>query len=108
MQQTNIPLCEQFDPAELIKLNQEINDFLNAFQTKEWAYCEGDSSYVDCEVATEQAAQKLKKRLTGIAIECGIHADFLNSFTQTYQQNSLLLTTQASVPTDVTSSPTVQ
>ena len=108
MQQTNIPLCEQFDPAELIKLNQEISDFLNAFQTREWAYCEGDSSYVDCEVATEQAAQKLKKRLTGIAIECGIHADFLNSFTQTYQQNSLLLTTQASVPTDVTSSPTVQ
>ncbi len=44
MQQTNIPLCEQFDPAELIKLNQEINDFLNAFQTREWAYCEGDSS----------------------------------------------------------------
>ncbi len=63
---------------------------------------------VDCEVATEQAAQKLKNRLTGIAIDCSIHADFLNSFTQTYQQNSLLPTIQASAPTDVTSVPTVQ
>lgn len=86
MQQINTSLSEQFDPAELIKLNQEINDFLDAFQNKELAFCEGDSSYDQSEIAAEQAAQKLKNRLTGIAIECGIHADFLDSFIQTSQQ----------------------
>jgi hypothetical protein len=85
-------LADQFAPDELILLQREINDFINALQTREWAYCEGDSCYQDCEAAAEKVAQKLKKRLKGLAIECGIHAEFLDSFTQKCKQDELILT----------------
>lgn len=65
---------------DFIKLKKEIDSFLETFSTSEWAFCEGDDSFTYYEKLAEEKAKILKDRIRGLAIELGIHAEFLKEY----------------------------
>lgn len=73
-------LLEDTSIDELFDLKKEIDSFLNAQDAAERALCEGngEAEYIKSLAHTE--ALKLKKRIRGLAIEWGIHQEFLAEY----------------------------
>lgn len=88
----NITNIDEFDVHELLKLKQEIDNFVNAQDAAERAFCEGDSAYQECLAISTEKACALKQRIRGLAIACGIHADFLTEYSSGYNGDGFVLT----------------
>ncbi len=71
---------DELDVHELLKLKQEIEQFVDAQNAAEQAFCEGDSAYHECQAIASEKAQALKHRIRGLAIATGVHADFLTEY----------------------------
>jgi hypothetical protein len=72
------PDCISID--ELFKLKREIDSFLNAENALAEALSEGDEAYEYIKQQSCSASQKLRKRIRGIAVEWGIHREFLAEY----------------------------
>lgn len=73
---------DQISLDELFILKAEISTFLDSYQFSERAYCEGWGDYQQHRAEAEQDFAKLRSRLRGLAIDYGIHADFLREYSQ--------------------------
>jgi len=88
----NVDQLDALDPnfaLELLKLKSEIDAFVNAQDAAERAFCEGDSAYRDCLAIASQKVQALKHRIRGLAIDCGIQADFLKEYSSSCKHLAL-------------------
>lgn len=73
---------DQISLDELYHLKAEISTFLDSYQFSERAYCEGWGDYQQHRAEAEADFAKLRSRLRGLAIDYGIHADFLKEYSQ--------------------------
>ena len=74
---------------DLAQLRADLNDFFAAHDSYQWLYCEGDD---DADSADRNAALKaelLRDRIRGIAIDWGIHSEFLQEYSRKLTDNGL-------------------
>jgi hypothetical protein len=83
---------EKFIADDLLSLKRDIDEFLVALDNKEYTYCEGDDSYQNCCDCAERAEARLKSRLRGVVIDCGLYGEILQDFINSCKQNGLVLT----------------
>lgn len=76
---------------ELFSFKRKLDQFLDAYQTAEWAYCEHDADYEYIDELARERAQELWQQLKGLAIALGIHADFLAEYQESLQKHGLRL-----------------
>ncbi len=83
---------DQISLDELYTLRLEIVNFLDPHAFMERAYCEGWGDYdrLRSEAVTDFA--KLRSRIRGLAIEYGIHADFLREYSEVEARHGLKIT----------------
>lgn len=70
---------------ELFSLRAEIDSFIDAYCLTEECYSEGSSEYSELKQLTEAKSHKLRGRVRGLAIDWGIHAEFLEQYSRTKQ-----------------------
>lgn len=85
-----MPNLEDFDIEELMCLRDSLDSFLNAFDLRDRAYCEGWEEFEDLHIDTVKAAAKLRNRIKGLAIAQGIQAEFLEEYCKISQQYKLI------------------
>lgn len=74
---------------ELFSLRDATVQLINSLDFAERAYCDGLDEF---EAAMEDAKKdylKLRSRIRGLAIEYGIHADFLREYSELERQRGL-------------------
>lgn len=81
---------DELDIEELLYLRDSIDTFLNSFDLRERAYCEGWEEFDDLHADTIKAAAKLRNRIKGLAIALGIQAEFLEEYSKINQQYKLI------------------
>lgn len=81
-----MPDLDDLDIEELLCLRDSIDTFLNSFDLRERAYCEGWEEFDDLHADTIKAAAKLRNRIKGLAIALGIQAEFLKQYTELEQR----------------------
>lgn len=74
---------------ELFKLTSEIIALVDALDFSERAYCEGWEEYEELRRDATQDFAKLRSRIRGLAIAWGIHADFLQEYSELEQRHRL-------------------
>lgn len=70
---------------DLARLRGDVSDFFKAYDAYQWAYCEEE----DCTAIALLAEDKLdsiKRRIRHLAIDFGLHAEFLQEFSQIQQK----------------------
>lgn len=80
-------ILDEISIDELAQLRQDLNDFFNAYQTYEWCYCEGNIDAEEVDRAAALKAELLRDRIRGIAIDWGIHKEFLREFSENLAKN---------------------
>lgn len=86
MQQIDL---NQINVDELFQLRDATVELINALDFAERSYCDGLEEF---EAAMEDAAKdylRLRSRIRGLAIEYGIHADFLREYSELERQSGL-------------------
>lgn len=73
---------------ELAQLRQELNDFFAAHDAYEYCYCDR-SAALKADRSAALKAELLRDRIRGIAIDWGIHKEFLGEFTQSLAKSGL-------------------
>ena len=68
---------DQISLDELYHLKADITRFLDSYQFSERAYSEGWGDYDKHRRDAEADFTKLRSRIRGLALDWGIHADFL-------------------------------
>lgn len=76
---------------ELFSFKRKLDQFLDAHQTAEWAYCEHDADYSYIDELARERAEELWQQTKGLAISLGIHADFLAEYQESLQRQGLRL-----------------
>lgn len=74
---------------DLAQLRQELNDFFAAHDSYQWLYCENDQDAEDVDRAAALKAELLRDRIRGIAIDWGIHKEFLSQYHEKLAKNGL-------------------
>lgn len=82
-------ILDEISVDELAQLRQELNDFFAAHDTYQWCYCEADPDTDQADRSAALKAELLRDRIRGIAIDWGIHKEFLGEFTQSLARNGL-------------------
>lgn len=85
-----MPDLDDFDTEELLCLRDNIDSFLNAFDLRDRAYCEGWEEFEDLHADTIKASAKLRHRIRGLAIALGIQSEFLEEYCKISQQYKLI------------------
>ena len=73
---------------DLQRLSGEISDFFNAYNTYEWAYCEGEES-IEIALRAEDKFSFVRQRIKNLAIDMGIQGEFLAEYSQRLQAQEL-------------------
>lgn len=79
----------QINVDELFQLRDSAVQLINSLDFAERAYCDGLDEF---EAAMADAAKdylKLRSRIRGLAIEYGIHSDFLKEYSELERQHGL-------------------
>lgn len=84
-----MPDIDQISLDELYTLRLEIVNFLDSHAFMERAYCEGWGEYDQLRQEAEQDFSKLRSRIRGLAIDYGIHADFLKEYSELERHHNL-------------------
>jgi hypothetical protein len=74
---------------DLAQLRADLNDFFTAYDSYEWLYCEGDGDTDSADRNAALKAELLRDRIRGIAIDWGIHKDFLQEYSRKLTDNGL-------------------
>lgn len=75
-----MPDLDSLDIDDLYALQKELGSFLDSYFLSEQLFCEGEA---DCDYVREQAegnALKLRSRVKALAIDWGLHAEFLDEY----------------------------
>lgn len=75
-----MPDLDEICIDDLLQLRQELNDFFNAHDAFEQCYCEGDGEYTRIALRAEDKLDAVRRRIRNLAIDWGIHAEFLKEF----------------------------
>lgn len=79
---------DDINVEELFKLKSEIELFINAYSLSEEFFCEGSGEYQSLRDNATAKAHKLRGRIRGLALDWGIHAEFIREYSRT-KQNGL-------------------
>lgn len=82
-------ILDEISIDELAQLRSELNDFFAAHDTYQWCYCEGDADADSADRSAALKAELLRDRIRGIAIDWGIHKEFLREFSESLAKNGL-------------------
>ncbi len=74
---------------ELAQMRSELNDFFAAHDAYEYCYCEGSADTDRADRSAALKAELLRDRIRGIAIDWGIHKEFISEFSQNLAKNGL-------------------
>lgn len=77
---------DDYNADELLCLRDNIESFLNAFDLRDRAYCEGCEDFEDLHKDTIRAAAKLRERIKLLAIGLGIQSEFLKQYAEIDQR----------------------
>ena len=64
---------DEINLDDLAQLRTELNDFFNAHDTYQWAYCEGEGEYIAIALRAEDKFDAVRRRIKNLAIDLGIH-----------------------------------
>ena len=84
-----MPDIDQISLDELYRLKAEIKTFLDSYDFSERAYSEGWSDFTRLRIEAEDDFAALRSRIRGLAIDYGIHADFLAEYSELERHNNL-------------------
>lgn len=84
-----MPDIDQISLDELYRLLAEIKTFLDSYEFSERAYSEGSGDFTRLRIEAEEDFSSLRSRLRGLAIDWGIHADFLKEYSELERQRGL-------------------
>ena len=84
-----MPDIDQINLDELYTLRLEIVHFLDSHAFMERAYSEGWGEHDQLRIEAQQDFAKLRSRIRGLAIEWGIHADFLKEYSEVEKRHNL-------------------
>jgi hypothetical protein len=78
-------MSQPFEPdqiciADLFALKSEIDSFVNSYCSQEESFCEGSDEYSELKRLTEAKAARLRGRIRGLAIDWGIHREFIEQY----------------------------
>jgi len=74
---------------DLSQLSTELNDFFSAFNTYQWAYCEGHGEYAVIGLRAEENFEAVRQRIKNLAIDLGIHGEFLDEYAAKFRNQQL-------------------
>ena len=74
---------------ELYRLLTEIKTFLDSYEFSERAYSEGSEDFTRLRIEADDDFLAVRSRIRGLAIEWGIHADFLQKYSELERQRGL-------------------
>lgn len=80
---------------DLYCLVTEIESYISACNAAERAYCEGCSEYEELRLESLSKAVAMKAQLRSVAIQIGIHGEFLDEYMDSCKRNGLKLTVAA-------------
>ena len=80
---------DQINLDELYRLLAEIKAFLDSYDFSERAYSEGSEDFTRLRIEADDDFLALRSRIRGLAIEWGIHADFLREYSEMERHNNL-------------------
>lgn len=71
---------DEINLDDLAQLRTELNDFFNAHDTYQWAYCEGEGEYTAIALRAGETYEAIRRRIKDLAIDLGIHQQFLEEY----------------------------
>lgn len=80
---------DEINIDDLQRLSTELNEFFNAYNTYQWAYCEGDSEWLQIGLRTEDKYDAVRRRIKNLAIDLGIHQQFLEEYELTRSKSRI-------------------
>lgn len=80
---------DEINLDDLAMLRTEINEFFLAFDTYQQMYCEGEGEYIAIALRAEDKYDAVRRRIKNLAIDLGIHQQFLEEY-ELKRQNSRL------------------
>lgn len=84
-----MPDIDQISLDELYHLKSDILRFLDSYEFSERAYSEGSGDFTRLRIEAEDDFSNLRSRIKGLAIDWGIHADFLKEYSEIERHNNL-------------------
>lgn len=82
-------ILDEISIDELAQLRQELTEFFNAHDAYQWCYYEGNIDAEEVDRAAALKAELLRDRVRGLAIDWGIHKEFLNEFSENLAKKGL-------------------
>ena len=80
---------------ELFYLHSELNSFFSLYQASERAYREGHGAYSELRDQALEQSERVRKRIKGLTIDLGIHAEFLEEWHKNLTQQGFQLSVAA-------------
>ena len=74
---------------DLQQLRGELNEFFRAYDASESCYCDGNGEYVAIALQAEEAYKAVRKRIRDLALDLGIHAEFLDEYELTRSKSRI-------------------
>lgn len=75
-----MPDLDQIDIDDLYSLQKELGSFLDSYFLSEQLFCEGEGDYNYVRELAEENALKLRSRIKALAIDWGLHGEFLDEY----------------------------
>lgn len=80
---------------DLAQLRQELNDFFNAHDAYEGYYCDASDDWVRISLRAEDKFDAVRRRIRNLAIDLGIHAEFLQEHAKFLEEYQLTIVKKA-------------
>lgn len=82
---------DEINLDDLQQLSTELADFFNAYNTYQWAYCEGEGEWSAIALRAEERFDAVRRRIKNLAVDLGIHAEFLQEHARFLEDYNLTI-----------------
>lgn len=80
---------DEINLDDLATLRTELNDFFNAYNAYQACYCDGGDDWMRISLRAEDKYDAVRRRIKNLAIDLGIHQQFLEEY-ELRRQNARL------------------
>ena len=80
---------DEINLDDLFMLRAELSEFFNAHDAYEACYCDGSDDWIRLSLRAEDKFDAVRKRIRDLALDLGIHAEFLEEYELTRSKSRI-------------------